>query len=585
MLTADAERFEPADSGELGEDGTVGGPTGSRWRSRVGPLRERAARSVRTIRDDRKLWVAAPLYALLAWTLWALFSPAWQNFPPYGNDSWTFIEISQNVFSDPGRVDTIRWFGSTSEYTPVPFVWPAVIAVTRTVFGAGLRSASLAAALTMLLSAVLLDGAGRRLTRITGLGPALVLFLLSFGWFDQELVSAGAIPCQILLLSALVLVVSNPWPLSGRQMGWAGAMAGLMVLTRFDALAFTGVVPFGLCLIGGTTLRRVPRYFLGEVATFSPWIVYSLAHFGSPWVSPYSSGVLSVDFSTPSYYFPTKPATAFDNFSGWYARVSGGYDDLWLHLTRARDDAFVLRPLFWIAVLAVFIAVVLAVRAHGELTAASVRSAVAGTLRTIRDARAVRLFGLFAVVSIALGSVSQVVSSSFDDRYWSASLLLTEAFFVAVVLSAVARGRISGLLLFAVALALGATPLLKVTGRIENTPWFGRVGTMGLVNQARQLAPCVAPQDSLFVYGFSGVPYVYGAVNDRGRVIMFPTNWLRLTAKDRRSLLDSYRVNLVYLPPDTSASRTPGYDTVVEKELGGAELTPLPCAPGLYYLH
>jgi hypothetical protein len=245
--------------------------------------------------------------------------------PPYSPDSWALYELSQTVFGDFYRFTHWRSYASASPFSAAfPPLYPALIAATDGLLGTGVRTGLYLAFASALGFALVSEQIGRRVTGAAWLGLAAAgALLLGPNMLVIELGAGRTIPLQ-LLIYALIL-----WGLlAGRAITLAGAaglgaLAGLALMNRFDAV----LVP--VMVIGAVLwlTRRTTHALAALAATglvIAPWIAYSLATFGTVFATDNAGAALTID---PKAYvtdwWPTAQPTIVEDPLAWAARVMG----------------------------------------------------------------------------------------------------------------------------------------------------------------------------------------------------------------------------------------------------------------------
>jgi hypothetical protein len=154
-----------------------------------------------------------------------------------------------------------------------------------------------------------------------GLGAALVL-LLGPNMLLIEMQAGRTIPLQLLLYALVLLGLLRGAGLSLAGAALTGFVAGLAALNRFDAL----LLPVPVALMIGW-LTRSPAKGLAALAAaataVSPWVAYSLTHFGSLFATDNAGIAASLDrraFVTD--WWPTPQPTFADYPLAWAGKVA-----------------------------------------------------------------------------------------------------------------------------------------------------------------------------------------------------------------------------------------------------------------------
>lgn len=533
---------------------------------------------------DARMWLwAAPLYAVLGFVLWYFLDVSLIS-PPYSNDSWTFVELSRNVFSDPGSIKTYRLFDSTEPYTTVLLGWPVVIHLVDMVTGADYRAPLQAAALCMIAAALFLDHAGKRWFGRRGFGPAVILLLMLFSFFHQGLLSADQITPAIMWLAVLIWVVSVPWPLSDRRVLATGLVSAAFVFTRVESAPIVMALVMVVWLVGGLRARQLWRYGAGLAIGLAPWMLYSVIHFRRPFVTPYSSSALLARVVTPVDYLPTSSPTLFGDPGLFFSRFGKGWPIMTNRFWLSVDTSLVVRPLVLVVVAVVVgAALVRAWRADDAGTPLRrLRAGFGVTLGRLWANRGVKVLVPTAVLSIGLNGLFELIGQAFDPRYWSLSFFLVEAALVAVLLAFDVRSvlvRGGAITLVAV---LGLLPVAEQRAMTDLWPLNFYTGVGIQTDMVVDIAACVRPTERILFAEQSGMPYIYGALTD-GTSVAEPLNFLSLTVEQRQQFLDAYDIEWISFgspTPERMAEVRPRYEDLLDKDLAGTA-----CLAGLYYIH
>ncbi len=277
-------------------------------------------------------WCALGLGTVFYWLLSI-------NTLPYGPDSWFYYELSQSLFSgDYFRVHGIRQFQSTEPYSmSFPPLWPVCIAAASAVWPLGPAiMATLTTALFVLMTAILETGFRRRYQQ-HGIGLVTGLGLLCLSPYLDVLKAGGTLPLSLLLLTLICFVwLEKPSPRNALTLG---LLAGLTLLLRFDtapALIAVLIVYLGRGFHYATTRGQPPvttgikqvvslalPYLLAVVLAMSPYVIYSLDHFGKVWASDNSVVALSVQAGVfVTDFHQNWPATALQQPSAFIAKLA-----------------------------------------------------------------------------------------------------------------------------------------------------------------------------------------------------------------------------------------------------------------------
>jgi len=237
--------------------------------------------------------------------------------PPYSADSWSYLDLAQDIGSDFYHVDVIRQYQFEPGYgTSFPPLLPVLMAGVLALVPVGIYAGSFVNLAVAAATLPVLTRLARLVCGRPAVGAALFLGLLGNREYLVEVVAGRSIPLAVLLfVAALVVFLAGRTP----QRDWIlGILAGAITLSRFDFLL--GGVALGVAVALDSPGRRfaaLARFLVAYAATLAPWIAYSLHHFGRVFVSDNARTVLLAAPSHVLNYFPEPPPTLFDAPGAW----------------------------------------------------------------------------------------------------------------------------------------------------------------------------------------------------------------------------------------------------------------------------
>lgn len=484
--------------------------------------------------------------------------------PPYSPDSWGYYELSRHVDRDFFRIDTYRNYQSPHPYgASFGPLWPLLIRLFDVITRSGAQAGYFAAFACLGGTAAVIEGFGRRVVAVRGLGPVVALGLLAFPPYVDEVLAARSFPLAVLLL-CLLLWATSAVPDRGMLAAVAaGAAAAGLLLTRTDT--FLALLLLGPVLVAAR--RRRPRWrpACGAVAVFAvltaPWALYGLAHFGAPLAA---DNAIIASAVAPHYVTDVidvaRTTTLPDDPLGWLARVAGNAPELLDSWVRALIAA----------------PVVVATALIGLLLWVRRRSATPSAVPLLLAA-----LGCFLVEI----TVAALTTGYRDHRYLTLPVLLALLVAVLSILHGEVPRPLAGRRAGAViALAL---LLLPAAATVRHQVWHvpGRVDTLDGGAVGQELARCHDGSFTLVVGGTDGViPARHGALTGRPSGF-YPANMARLSVAQRREWVHAYRIGFLYLPP-AGRNRTAAQRMARDRSLLAAAviLTPDSCARlGLLY--
>jgi len=237
--------------------------------------------------------------------------------PPYSADSWSYLDLAQDIGSDFYHVDVIRQYQFEPGYgTSFPPLLPVLMAGVLALVPVGIYAGSFVNLAVAAATLPVLTRLARLVCGRPAVGAALFLGLLGNREYLVEVVAGRSIPLAVLLfVAALVVFLAGRTP----QRDWIlGILAGAITLSRFDFLL--GGVALGVAVALDSPGRRfaaLARFLVAYAATLAPWIAYSLHHFGRVFVSDNARTVLLAAPSHVLNYFPEPLPTLFDAPGAW----------------------------------------------------------------------------------------------------------------------------------------------------------------------------------------------------------------------------------------------------------------------------
>jgi hypothetical protein len=228
------------------------------------------------------------------------------------SDSWTYLELSNTVFGDFYRINTLRQYASDTPYsTAFPPLWPVLIALARKVCEVGLYAGAVLNLFVCFGLLAAMIRLVRQLDMPAWTGTAAYLSVLACESFIEDALAARTCALSILFFTLTLATIVRPFQ-TPRSAALAGLWTGLACMSRFDMVPVAAGVGLLLALQAYKSglrhaVRIVLAYSLVLVAVMSPWIVYSWTHFGTPFASDNSRQVLMASGGHVINYSQTPP--------------------------------------------------------------------------------------------------------------------------------------------------------------------------------------------------------------------------------------------------------------------------------------
>ena len=283
--------------------------------------------------DNKTMWPSLATW-ICVFFVFATFYLGLYN-PKFSPDSWSYLELSDSVFTDFYRVSTVRQFESTSAYsTAFPPLWPVCLAVFGKILGLGIYTGCLLNFVICLAILPVVLRLSRQLRMPSWAGHAIFLLLLALPYFRSELLAARSIPLSILLIGCLISLLMRPGAINPMRAAAMGLLAGLACLNRFDFLLAglgLGVLMMILNAASATQNEATTRpdrsknlttaavFYTLFFATLSPWFHYCYTHFGTPMASDNARQVYGATLSHVCNFYSSDRtlATLWNSPGSW----------------------------------------------------------------------------------------------------------------------------------------------------------------------------------------------------------------------------------------------------------------------------
>lgn len=227
------------------------------------------------------------------------------GLPGISPDSWVIYELSKSIFSDFYSVSVTRQFEVHTDYgLSFPPLLPFLMACLNNIHDFGILAGAIVNLFAAVLSGVFLWKLGRRLYGEGAYGLLVFgLMLASPSYLGITMYGLEGTLAISLFIMAIYVSVRHV-EIAGYDLVLSGLLGGASVMARFDMLL--AMIAFGAFM----AWRYKGAFLLGSLlyaATFfvaiSPWVIFSLTHFGKPFVSDNSLAVLLAIPHFPTRYY------------------------------------------------------------------------------------------------------------------------------------------------------------------------------------------------------------------------------------------------------------------------------------------
>lgn len=244
------------------------------------------------------------------------------KFPSIHFDTWQSFDTSKYVFSDFGRMDMIRQHVFNTKYeTAFPPLQPFLMALINCLFNFGVfSSVVINFIICFLLFYYILKIAHH--TKEIFIGLIISAFLMLNPQMVSCYVGGSTIPTGILffVLTAYILITKKN-QINIKRIIIVSIISGLGVLNRFDYIPIA--IAIGILFVfldKKLNVKMIMIYFTVFILTISPWILYSMLHFDSFFITDNGRRLINIPDTRPTTFFSTNnPAlTLFDNPTLWF---------------------------------------------------------------------------------------------------------------------------------------------------------------------------------------------------------------------------------------------------------------------------
>ena len=285
------------------------------------------------------LFLGCAFFALIGYHKIGSFNP----------DSIYFYLISQTIGNDFGHMSLIRQYILNTDYNiSFPYLYPVMLFIADTLFGMGLSSGIPLNCIWFVLTCLLLFHACLRFSGRIWPAALVIFSLCTAKSYIQEILSTCSIPLCLLLSAGCIYLTIDLFlftqkrfdvPESDKnnhnasssglkspilkydslQLACMGALAGAAAVTRFDAAIL--LVMCGCCVLfmrKDARIRSSLIYAAGAALFLIPWMVYSLVHFQTLWITDNAGTMFYVTPEPPHRVALDSDLTIFNAPGAWF---------------------------------------------------------------------------------------------------------------------------------------------------------------------------------------------------------------------------------------------------------------------------
>ena len=489
--------------------------------------------------EDRRTYALAVASTVAGLVILFLFAPSRFHF---WYDSWTYYELARSIGEQFYAVTTVREFQTDGRFSSAfPPLWPAIVA-TFARSGLGMVGSYVASFASLAAFCIAAERIARRMVAHHGVGLLSVLMLVAFPGIRWDLAGGGSFALNLTFLALLGALFLDLRPGSDRQAATLGAIAGLMVMLRFDA------APASLAaLLAGVALGIRGRQILVMGAVFalviSPWVAYSWTHFHAPFATDNRAVALALDPDAYVMDFHTAPMPMLrDDPAAWLRK-------LLVHVPIVALAA-------WQAAIQSVFLVPLALAALATLVTADGRRTAGTRLVPLRSKP------FLAFLAVALAPIAAYVVTGYQEsRYFSTVVWVGELAALALILPALTSRRRR---LVVAAICVGGVFKSAALARYvaEASP-FASMRVQVSTADTDSLVQCLRaagaqPTDGILFRTNIGLlnGYRFGALSG-WHAAPPPRNWNTLTTTQREAFVSKYHIAFVLDTLPLGADRLP----------------------------
>lgn len=479
---------------------------------------------------------------------------------PFTPDTWAYWELSKTILGgDFYQISGWRNFQSLHPYsTSFPPLWPLLIALAAAILKLGPLAMPVIAGLFVIATLLVIEFTFRRFHFYQGVGAIAGCGLFLHKPFVEQIETAGSIPLAVFILSILlwVWVTKHGFVRSALL----GACAGLLCLTRFDALTFAFILglflllePYWLRLVysdhamrpekvlpvfNGKLYSTVAVYYVTLLVTLSPYILYSLVKFSKVWASDNSLVALSAVNVFVTDYYLHWPASLFNDPLAWLNKV-----------TQNIFRIFIERK--WIiTILPVLVALFILWK-----------KPVSISIEKEKETASIFYFRLhitiICIVAIAYSStfIGYVVTGYGDKRYFSPNIMLDAVGFALAVCFTLASCKLLRFQLFMMFVAVLGVIGVNVKSLVPDLSKIGNSSVKteaDLVVKYDKLVHCyhtLSKGQKLLILGNNNEAARIAALTGI-ETLMMPRNYPVLDEYTRNNFINTYNVGAIYIFPE-----------------------------------
>lgn len=229
----------------------------------------------------------------------------WQNMGCFSPDSYSYYDIAQTFTGEFGLVHRIGQYVIRSDYNiSFPYFYPLCLFLMNGITKLGRYAGVLFNFYIMLFTGLMFLKISKCFVKRLWCGATAAFLLFTTESYLDELCAARTIPLAILFTLVCAALCAEIY-FSRKQSNiipfFAGIFAGLVMVTRFDGMVLVAYCALLMLLLQkGRRIKNFFCYLAGALIFLTPWILYSMIHFQSFWISDNLGTMFLVETIVPS---------------------------------------------------------------------------------------------------------------------------------------------------------------------------------------------------------------------------------------------------------------------------------------------
>lgn len=481
--------------------------------------------------------------------------------PPFTPDSWSYYELSKNIFNDFYKINTFRQYHYPSSYsTSFPPLFPFFIGILNKILDIGIYanfiiSIFFSIACIIPLYLLIKNHIGDQLESFFYFS-IIWLSLITNSYFLEEVIAGRTIPIAIFFALWIATFITRNQTIDIRSAILIGFVGGLGCLVRFDFIILSVTLPVILFVLT-KKIRIVFLYTISLLFTLLPWIVYSYYRFGKLFISDNKIVALAATrIFVLDFYFNGVPML-WDNFHLWLIKILINFIKVIISIVITYSH---LPISFFIVIVVSYI--LLYQFNYYKVYFLDNNKLLYYTLayRIIKWLQIEQLIAMFFVFMISwLNIVGYIATGYGDARYFTLSILITSIFSIFLIRKLSINWSqyfidfLRHVFIFFIILCVISSlrfPFKSAVQLISQTKRFSTIFTLNHKNLSKEvynkIILCLGNSSRVFIYKWDneGEGFKFGALTGITTIVN-PSNWDSLTPDQKKYFFSIYDVTHV----------------------------------------